>query len=262
MRRLAILLWFGLAPAALADDGITSPGQCLRAPYAQADTPHQARLAELVTHLRSHLAAFATLRDTLDAIGPTICLSDALMAEHGFMTVEDRQIVLNAALPDDKMLLTLVHELRHLEQLREGVCPSPGLSMRENARATFVIEADANVVTLLVGWQARADGQPALWQILKTWDSTADIAEEFERVMANTGDLSEAASAAFDQWYARPDRRENYYLQSCSDYLDRQDERHALPSYKRMDPGFLDALCHLPDGTSYDCTEPPGALAR
>jgi hypothetical protein len=39
-----------------------------------------------------------------------------------------------------------------------GFCPANALSPRDNARATYAMEADACAVSLLLAWLRRADG--------------------------------------------------------------------------------------------------------
>ncbi|MBT8410374.1 MAG: hypothetical protein KJP02_01080, partial [Octadecabacter sp.] len=62
-------------------------------------------------------------------------------------------------------------------------------------------------------------------------------------------------------WYMSDDRLNDYYIASCSDFLDRQDASKLLPRYQLVPDDFLDDLCRLPDGSRYRCL-PPEAVSR
>jgi hypothetical protein len=101
----------------------------------------------------------------------------------------------------------------------------------------------------------KSDGQPDAWDALAEWPTQKDIAARFAAEMARTGDASGAVTAAFSEWYVSKSRVDRYYLSSCSDFLDRQDETKALPSYGMLRKNFLVDLCILPDSTGYTCRE-------
>lgn len=246
-----------LALALLIAAPLRAEETCLAPPYS-GDTD----LARLIARLDILLADFPALADRLDADGPAICLSDALFAEQGYYAPADDTIRLRAGLTDGLALAILIHELRHVDQVRLGACPAPSLAMDETARATFAMEADASAISLLVAWHARAAGDPAAWEALAAWPNAADIARAFEDAMARTGDPAEATAAAFAQWYADPARREAYYIGACSAYLDQLDDSHRLPGAGAVPALFFDTLCRMPDGGTYACAEPEGALAR
>lgn len=127
--------------------------------------------------------------------------------------------------------------------------------MKDYARGVLALEADAGVAAVLVAWARKEAGEGSLWQALETWPMTADIAARFGEVMIESEDAGQAASAAFDQWYAMEARRERYYIASCSAYLDRQDRTHALPGYLPLSSDYFDRLCVLPDGQNYACED-------
>ena len=128
--------------------------------------------------------------------------------------------------------------------------------MRDYAEAIFAMEADASVAGLVVADFLRHQGQPQMWQALETWPMQADITAVYADALRNGQDLAQAASVAFDAWYADPERRRAYYVSACLDYLDRFEDDHLLPRYESLDPAFYRALCRLPDGTAYPCTPP------
>ncbi|WP_319824366.1 DUF6782 family putative metallopeptidase [Thalassovita sp.] len=252
---ILLILTLLAAPVA-AQPGITRPQDCLTADQAGADSAAQARLRGVLARLGGVLAALPSLGRTLARAAPAICLSDQLHGEHGYMESDGARIVLNAELGDPMLMAVILHELRHLDQLDAGVCPSPALSMSETARSVFAIEADATAVMLLGAWWMRQNGAPEVWDAAARWPSIADIAARFEQAMTAGAQTHQAVSAAFDQWYASDWRRERYYLAACSDYLDQLDRTKHLPRYQLVPDDYFQHLCHLPDGTPYACAEP------
>lgn len=230
---------------------------CLASPSETPQTPAEQRLAALLSRLDALGPEAAPLRDTLAATGTALCLDDRLTDAHGAYHLDHNLIALEAALEDGPMLAILLHELRHLDQSQRGYCPRNDISMEENARATFAMEADAQAIATLTAWQLRAAGDPAAWIAFEEMPDYADIAARFASEMAAGTGVSAATAAAFDQWYANTERLERYYAASCSDYLDRQDASKLLPSYGTLPADFLDALCRLPGGATYDCAAPP-----
>ena len=250
---LAVLVQLG--GSVVADSWPIGPDACLHAPFADAATAAQAGIRDLVDGLRPALSEFPSLSSLLETGSTHICLAERLVTEKAYLDAEADRIVLSADMSPGLMRVVLVHELRHAEQLARGVCPSLNLAMREYARGVLALEADANVTAALVAWREKDAGDGQMWQALESWPMTGDIAVRFAAVMAETGDVAEAASAAFDQWYASESRTNLYYITSCSAYLDQQDEVHALPGYLRLADDYLARLCLLPDGTDYACSD-------
>ena len=187
---------------------------------------------------------------------PEFCLDDEPFGARGYLDVDGNRIVISAGLTRAEQMVIFLHELRHLQQVGEGFCPAASLSMAENARAVFALEADAMAVTTLVAWTLLQEDLPEAWQALTDWGLYQDIPDAFQQAIDRGADETGASAAAFYQWYGSDWRRESYYIAACSDYLDRQDEAHALPQYQLLPPEFLSSLCRLPDGTDYPCTEP------
>lgn len=231
---------------------------CLRAPYTHAETAEQHHLVGLLSEIRLLLAPFPALAESLERFGPALCLADQLDGAEGYLDPEEMAIVLRRNVSRDLQLGILLHELRHLEQFGRGFCPSGTLTMQENARAVFAMEADASAISLLVAWEGLMTGQPAVWEALLNWPMQNDIAIRLAQEFLRSGDPAIMAQEAFAQWYARGDRRERYYIESCSAYLDRQDASHALPGTGALPAEYLDRLCLLPQGGHYSCADPAG----
>lgn len=230
---------------------------CLTPPYDGSGSADERELIGLVRSVRADIEGFPSLRQTLDDAKVAICLDGSLVVTKAYYDPGRHVIVLDDDMDSGLARAVLVHELRHVEQVSRGICPSDALEMKASARATQALEADANVVSLLVAWSLRDSGDPSPWDALRTWRMTADIAARFEMSMEERGDVPEASAAAFDQWYASGERFERYYVAACSQYLDRQDADHALPSYGRLADDFLTDVCILPDGAAYACADRP-----
>lgn len=261
MRIVTLLaLWLCCAAPVAAPGGANAeaagPDDCLGAPYDTAGSPAQQAIAELLGAFRLHGGAYPSLAATLDRIGPEICLVSGVSGARGYFDLATNVIAIHAELTRGQQLAILIHELRHLDQVDRGVCPSDELAMREVARATFAMEADASAVAAHVGWEMRSAGDGDAWEALLAFPNYGDIAEAYAVERVASGSVPRALGRAFSQWYESEWRLDRYYLTSCSDYLDRMDAAHSLPSYQQLDAEFYALLCRLPDGTPYDCVAP------
>jgi hypothetical protein len=245
-------------PAPAEDTG----SLCLAAPYVTAETPAQTALAGLVERLLVVRGAYPTLFTSLDVERPTICLFEGSVGARGYFDLGENVIALHAELSEGQKLAVLIHELRHLDQAQRGLCPADNLAMEEVARATFAMEADASAVTAHMAFEMQEAGDGAVWQALRRFENYSDIAVAYAATRSQSGSVARALGAAFEQWYASDWRRERYYVATCSDYLDRIDDAHLLPSYGLLDDAYFDALCRLPDGTPYGCDPPEGMGLR
>ena len=229
---------------------------CIEAPYESTQTIEQSELAALYGEVAMALVHFPSLVKTIAARSPQLCFSSQMGNAHGYLDVDQNRIYVSRELAKDMKVGVLLHEIRHLEQLAVGSCPSDVLAMEEYALATFALEADASAISLLVAWDMKEQGHPRVWSALSSWETQSDIAARFAEEMAASGSVDAAVSAAFDQWFASETRRELYYYSVCSGYLDRQDASKALPRYELIPTDYYSALCKLPDGKSYRCSEP------
>lgn len=230
--------------------------RCLEAPYIAATTPEQERLAELYADIAPALARLPELDVAQSPNAPALCFADTLDGAEGYYDAEGSRIVLRSGLSRALLAGILLHELRHLDQFTRGYCPSNDVSMQENAKAVFAMEADASAVSLMAAWMLGESGHPAIWDALANWQSQRDIADRFAAEMHQGGDMLAALKGAFDQWYSSEERTESYYLMSCADYLDRQDESKLLPNYRLLPENFFEDLCSLSGDLDYTCTEP------
>ncbi len=216
----------------------------------------QGALVGIYKEVTLALERFPSLLAAMEERSPELCFSTQMDNALGYLDIEQNRIYLSKQIPTAMQVGVLLHEIRHLEQLAIGVCPSDELAMKEYARATFALEADASVVSLLVAWDMKENGNKGPWLALSSWPTQSDIASRFASEMLVANDVASATSVAFDQWYLSEARRESYYIAACSDFLDRQDASKELPRYQLVPADFFDDLCRLPDGTSYQCSPP------
>lgn len=253
IRRALTVLWISLLAGSAQAQQV-----CLSHPWATTidSRAADAGLVDLARWLDPTFAMAPGMAGAVALIAPDLCLSEGLDGAIGYLDAERRQIVVDVRAAPALQRGILLHELRHLQQLVLGYCPSNALGVKDNARATFAMEADASAVSLLLAWQRRADGDPSAWDALAAWPQQADMAARFVREMAQGADLPTAAAAAFAQWYASEERRDQYYRASCSDYLDREDRDKLLRGSGHLPDDFIARLCILPDGRPYPCAEP------
>lgn len=252
------MLKFALALLTIVSAVSARAGECLEHPYAAPGHPLAADMAAV----RTALSSFPALGAALDTARPRICATEAPSEALGTFGAETNRISVDATLPGPKRIAVLIHEIRHLEQNLRGICPAATLSMRDNARAMFALEADAMAVAHLVAWHSLQDGDPLIFGALRTAPETADIARAFETTMSETGDAAAATAAAFDAWYASDARRERYYVSTCMAYLERQEAQHSLGGTLPLSADFLAHICTLPDQAGYPCVEPENPLPR
>ena len=251
---LTLLALFSVSEAwARADE------HCISAPYLKASTEEQRVLAAIYHEIIPVLGRYPSFGEALEIKSPRLCLSTKMDNAHAYFDAENNQIVISQTLSRAMQAGVLLHELRHLWQFTQAFWPSNELAMKEYAHATFALEADASAISLLVAWDMKENGDATVWNALSSWPSHSDIAASFAKTIRETGDASLAATSAFYQWYACPDRMERYYLATCSDYLDRQDASHLIPRYQMIETNFFVNLCKLPNGGTYRCSDPSDA---
>ena len=122
-----------------------------------------------------------------------------------------RLIGLLARLPEPARIMFLAHELAHVPQH-----PRFSNDRRFGPQAMLLMhrmrEAAAEAVATRVLWQLRERGYPEFLSY-KLRSAYGDIARAFVRAMARRqGEAAElrATAAAFDQWFARPERLRQY----------------------------------------------------
>ncbi|GHE93815.1 hypothetical protein GCM10016455_12510 [Aliiroseovarius zhejiangensis] len=235
--------------------GIQPARSCFAPTQMQAETKDQMVIAGMISQLEPVIELVFTQWTSQPQLRPSLCLVDHSSAAIGEYLSAPNTIYLRRDMPAPLMQGIMLHELRHADQYLRGFCPSNDVSMQENARAVAAIEADASAISLLAAWRLSKLGRPDTWAALAAWPMQRDIATIFEQRLSATLDPVDAVSAAFAQWYRADGRWNSYYVSSCSDYLDRQDDGHLLPSYATLPDDFLKKLCIMPGGERYPCSD-------
>ena len=231
--------------------GAAAGPDCSQAPFTEP-----AQIATLLSEMEPVFTAFPDLQELISDTSLELCFGENMLEAHGYFEPKSNQIMIGDSLPSGLQQAILVHELRHVRQFATGICPAPDLSMAENARAVFAMEADASATSLVVAWAMRETGYPQIWEALAASPLQHDITEAFASEMRATNDIGLATSAAFQAWFGDQTRVDAYYLAACSSYLDREDDTHQLRGYAQLDPAFFTTLCQLPNGGSYACVDP------
>ncbi len=187
-----------------------------------------------------------------------LCLADNLVGLLGYYEPEMRRVVIQRKMDAGLRQAALIHELRHLQQFDVGACPAQWLSMKENARAVFAMEADASVAALVVATRLRDLGSTDTWASISEWPMQADIAVAFGASLTEFGDITKAAESAFQTWYRNDKRRDAYYVASCLEYLEREERDHRIQTYEKLGASFFLDLCVMPNTGHYTCVEPQG----
>lgn len=227
-------------------------GDCL--PTDGQPTANEARLTRLLDQIDAAFPGPDPLLAAMQDRKATLCLDGRPMDALGYFAPERNALILDTALSDGALFVIAVHELRHLDQVRRGFCPSVALERGEYLRLSFAMEADAQATATLYAWQARLGGLEGPWVGLADLSTYADVAAAFEAAIA--GGVEQAVAAGFGAWYRNPKRVAAYYTATCGAYYDALDRSNLLPGDDRLDADFLGGLCRLPDGTPYPCAPP------
>lgn len=222
---------------------------CVTHPYAGAT----GELAGIVQQTRQVVAGYPSLATALAKVAPEFCLDDALLAEQAYFVPAINRIVIRAGLHPSFQLAVLIHEIRHLEQYANGICPTVNLRLVDYERVRLALEADASAIGLYVAWELRLAGNAGPWDALKAWPTHDDLALAFEVEMTASADPIKAVAATFSAWYDDLERREMYAIVACSNYLDQMDGDKLLRSPEKVPDTFAKDLCRMPDGRPYAC---------
>jgi hypothetical protein len=206
--------------------------------------------------LRDRLATSAPLAGYFAGIlaegGVSLCLGEQMITCRGYFEPDHGVIAIRPDLDPVEQLLVVVHELRHVDQFLRGFAPTTEVSMRETARQVFALEADAHAMVLLFAWAELQDGREDAWDAAAGLEHYEDIAVAFA-VAAGDGLEAEATLAAFRAWYTSERRLRQYYLSSCTHYLDALERVRRPQPTVSLAPRFFDTLCLMPDGSNYGC---------
>lgn len=230
---------------------IKSDIQCLPGATGPTGTALREIRAELSTCAQCAPAYFASMT----ARPPQLCLDDNALAPRGAYEPQTHRIILNANLNRGEQLLVALHEIRHLDQMARGLCPSPQMAQDAYVAAKLALEADAMANTVGLAWTLRHTNTDT-WLAAQSMTQYDDITRAFSLIIDEGAALPEAIGYAFAQWYRSPWRLKTYRQAACLAQLDQRDEQHLLPLYAPLPATFFEVLCKLPDGRSYPCEAP------
>jgi hypothetical protein len=192
-------------PRLIPDHGRTCVPVAVRAPATAAQRELAGALAMLaVSPVGAWLIAEATARRVIVCRDSATGLAAYYRGQMRLVGVLDR-------LAAPAKVTFLAHELAHVPQH-----PHFGNDRRLGPRSLLVLqrlrEAAAEAIATRALWQLRERGARAPWEH-KLRSGFADIARVFAAAMAGSrGEAAElrATRAAFEQWFARPARRDQY----------------------------------------------------
>jgi hypothetical protein len=188
----------------------------------------------------------------LDESGVRLCLGEAMVECRGYFEPDRNLIAIRPGLDPVDMLLVAVHELRHVDQALRGFSPTTDFSMRETARLVYALEADAHALVVLFAWAELQAGRRDVWEAVSELEHYEDIAVAFAVAMGE-GLAAEATRAAFRAWYTSEHRLRQYYVASCTHYLDALERAHRPQPTAMLPAHYFETLCLLPDGSNYGC---------
>ena len=206
--------------------------------------------------VRTDVTLGAPLLERAATLGVSICLDPGLSWAFSVLDPTNLRIRVAADLDLGSRALFLVHELRHLDTLARGYCPSVTMPLGDVDRLLLASEADAQAVAALYAWRAREAGWPEAWTSLEANPLYADIAAAFARALRDAGDELAATRAAFAQWYANDARVKPYHLVALQHQLHAQRVLGAPDAVEPIEAGWFDGFCTLPDGTDYEGVPP------
>ena len=186
----------------------------------------------------------------------SFCIDDRKDGSYSYYDHHFNLISIKSHLDFNTQVVFLLHELRHIDLIERGFCPSLDYDMKEMARLSLATEADAQAVTTLGIWRFKSLGYEQLWQTLLQLEHYGDIAKAFEDEMLRSQDELKASKKAFAQWYEHEWRPNTYYFVACSSYLDQLDSSKHIQKYDSLPESFFKQLCLLPDQSHYDCLIP------
>ncbi len=186
-------------------------------------------------------------------IHTAFCMDDKVDYSYAYYDKIHNLIDLKTYLAFNEQLIFFVHELRHIDQISRGFCPSLDYAVKEMASLTLALEADAQAITTLYAWRMKSNGYPEIWTTLNKIENYVDIGNAFTKELEESGDELLATRAAFEQWYGAEWRTKNYYFNACLSYWVMQDRNNTPDNYTLLPTDYYKSLCRLPGGENYGC---------
>ncbi len=127
---------------------------------------------------------------------------------YGYYSPGKNLTVINGKSAEGEAVGTLLHEMRHAVQHKNGFWCSGELSPRDNILMSCGQEADAESFCVMASWKLKMAGYPQAFEEHKK-SGYGDISRRFEKMVTeNPGALEDGSAmrAAYDQWFKKPGR--------------------------------------------------------
>ena len=160
---------------------------------------------ETLTNLINDVAASPTGKALLEqAAAQGYSLSVENIDGMGHCHAKDKRIVLSDKCSYDKMVSSLAHEARHVEQIAKGAEPyyTPSVLLKDQLIEKRLMEADAVAVSLMVCHELKERGNPAPMQAAVPHYEKETAAFEKGMKISKNEALTQAALA----WYGNENR--------------------------------------------------------
>lgn len=272
---LLLLAWMLLAlafarlppGAAQADAGLVAQAEarltwrsdwaawCL-APDTKPDpmNPFELDVATLLRFVAKESTIAAPLRMRAQAHGIEVCLVQSDMGARGAFDRQTNLVWIDTRVPFAHQAIILIHELRHVDVIADGIVPNPSMALRDAVRLHLAMEADAHMVGVLYAWRASLTDDPWMWDAALTLTQHDDVARALSAALITLGPRSSAYREAFLAWYEDAERVADYRFYACMMFLDCLDDQHLPPGYANVHPDLYRRLGILPNGEWYDAT--------
>lgn len=154
------------------------------------------------------------------------------------------RLLLNPALPDADLVLTLAHELRHVMQDQVAPDARPGIdkSLFDAVALNRVREADAETAAIEVAAEVTAAGEMDL--LARYREGAATRYQPMVAAFLREDRPDMARRAAFDAWYGLDAVRNGYDLGQIHEY---RETLEAVEATVRAEPAALPALARTLD---------------
>jgi len=161
---------------------------------------------EMLTDLINDVAASPTGKKLLEnaaALGYTLS-TDSSIDGMGYCSAKDKRIILSDHCSYDKLISSLAHEARHVEQISKGAEPyyTSDVLLKDQLVEKRLMEADAVATSLMVCHELRQQGNKAPMEAAQT-HYEKEIAA-FEKGMKKSPE--EAITQAVLAWYENKNR--------------------------------------------------------
>ncbi len=250
-------------PLSLSSVGRLGPGRLERILHRVANAPDACLKAGSIDRRSAQKAELSRLFETL-AKSPIarrlmqhagrsrvyVC-ADPSTGLLGYYLAGLRLIGLNPRLSEGQKVAFLAHELSHVPQ-HDTYSDNRYFPVGDLVLLRRVREATAEALATRIVWQLRAAGHPEAWNEKLADGFYGDIAQAFAVAQkANPTPLGEliATRAAFDRWFAVPDRLDLYDRMTV-EHLKRISGDHMglVSPRKALNHAFLSGIARLADG--------------